>query len=145
MDYKLIKLTKGKVTEVDPADFGYLNQWRWHYNNGYAVRKDQDGKTILMHRLLLDVPNGMFTDHINRHRLDNRRSNLRLCTQQQNNMNTKKKGVIYRNGRWCAQIMKDGKNYAKNFIDKIQATNWYNQKARELHGDFAVLLERSVL
>ncbi len=37
---KLIPLTQGKFAKVDAKDFEYLNQWKWNYSNGYAIRKE---------------------------------------------------------------------------------------------------------
>lgn len=78
------------------------------------------------HRLAFDlmgieIPPGMQVDHINGKRDDNRWSNLRLVTGQQNNMNTKiqknnKSGVTgvswnSRDSRWTAAIKFRGKRY----------------------------------
>ena len=92
---KKIKLTKGKYALVDDADFSRLNQWKWCYNeNGYATRgthKRINGERISinysMHRLINKTPDNLFTDHINRNKLDNRKSNLRTITHQQNCFN----------------------------------------------------------
>jgi hypothetical protein len=81
-----IPLTQGKVTLVDDADYEWLSMWRWEYQSGYAVRKE-DGRTIRMHREITDCPPGFDVDHINRNRLDNRRSNLRVVTRWGNNLN----------------------------------------------------------
>lgn len=35
---KQIRLSRGQFTVVDDDDFDYLNQWKWYYSNGYAVR-----------------------------------------------------------------------------------------------------------
>src|SRR3990167_3498600 len=83
---KKIKLKQGNYTIVDNEDFEYLNQWKWYFYNGYAIRRYK--KTIRMHRLLNNTPLGFFTDHINRNKLDNRKSNLRTVTKSQNGFNT---------------------------------------------------------
>ncbi len=59
------------------------------YSGGgeYIVFTTDKGKTILLHRLIMNFPEGLQIDHINRKPLDNRRENLRLATKQFNAMN----------------------------------------------------------
>lgn len=45
--------------------------------------------TKYLHRLILDVPAGLCVDHINKNPLDNRKSNLRIITREQNSQNRK--------------------------------------------------------
>jgi len=89
-----IRLTQGKYTIVDNEDFEWLNQWKWHYNNGYAMRRkhifgEKRGIYISMHNFINQTPSGFDTDHINRNGLDNRKRNLRTVTHQQNAFNAK--------------------------------------------------------
>lgn len=122
-----IKLTKGKYVIVDEHDFEWLNQWRWYYaSSGYAMRKPwiKEGKgkseIIVMHRLIMGAKKGQEVDHINRDRLDNRRSNLRIVTSQQQRFNMSRaknntsghKGISWSKERnkWVAQIQINKKN-----------------------------------
>lgn len=74
-------------TLVDDKDFKFLNQWKWGISTkGYVVRKDKM-KNISMHRVVNNTLKGLQTDHINRNKLDNRRSNLRNVTNRQNHLN----------------------------------------------------------
>lgn len=88
---KYIELTQGKRAIVDDEDYDWLSQYKWFYDTGYAVTKKHiDGRRkTKMHRLINQTPNGLDTDHINRNRLDNRRSNLRTVTHQQNLYNNR--------------------------------------------------------
>jgi len=92
---KLIKLTQGKFTQVDDSDYEWLNQWKWQAhkdrNTYYAVRASYKPKrkTILMHRLILNTPIGLKSDHGDRNGLNNQRFNLRPATGSQNAMNQK--------------------------------------------------------
>lgn len=148
---KQIALTKGKYALVDDADFEWLNQWSWHARgkrNVYVVRKGY-GKYLLMHRELVGVPPGFILDHINGNTLDNRRSNLRVCTNQQNLMNAKLavtntsgfKGVCWHKGRkkWKAQINVDKNTRAHIglFDDKHHAALAYDLWAKDIYGEFA--------
>ena len=91
---KKIKLTQNKYALVDDENFEWLDQWKWHYNNGYAMRRKhikgrKSGIYILMHNLINGTPKGLDTDHVDRDRLNNQRSNLRTVTHQQNAFNAK--------------------------------------------------------
>ena len=89
-----ILLARGKVALVDDRDYGYLMQWKWYAHKSYDafyVRRNipvnGKEKDKRMHRIIMCVPKGMFVDHINHNTLDNRRENLRICTQSQNSHN----------------------------------------------------------
>lgn len=86
-----IELGNGNYTLVDDEDYDYLNRWKWYESwNHYVVRGEYNGgnyKTIRMHRVIMNTPKGLVTDHINRDTLDNRRSNLRICNKSINGLN----------------------------------------------------------
>jgi len=88
---RLIQLTKGKQTIVDDDDYEELNQFKWRVtHNGYVFRvKKINGfnRRILMHRVVNQTPDELITDHINRDKLDNRKSNLRSVTNSVNMLN----------------------------------------------------------
>ncbi len=57
---------------------------QFHYPD--ATKKD-NRSTIGLHRWVMGSPKGLQIDHINRNPLDNRKSNLRVVTCQQNSQN----------------------------------------------------------
>src|SRR5687767_1877850 len=79
---KQIPTSRGFFALVDDADYEWLSKMRWSYVNGYAVRNGTN-----MHRLITSAPVGMDVDHIDRNRLNNQRSNLRVCTHKENMQN----------------------------------------------------------
>lgn len=87
-------------------------------------------------------------DHIDRNFLNNQKSNLRVCTDSQNNANRKypNKTSKYRGvswsvyGYWVAAIKFNKKaTYIGSYHSEEEAAIAYNKKALELFGDFAVL------
>jgi hypothetical protein len=114
---KKIPLTKGFEAIVDDDKYEYLMQWKWHYNCGYAERKEyRNGKQIhiAMHRFLL--PGHKMVDHFNGNTLDNQLANLRPANHSTNAMNMKKhrgksvyKGVTKDGNTWRTTIWKDNK------------------------------------
>jgi hypothetical protein len=74
---------------VDMEDYDAVSARRWGLNsNGYPRTSVGGGKTIYLHRFLLGPPPpGLWTDHRNRVRLDNRRRNLRFVTPRESNLN----------------------------------------------------------
>lgn len=122
--WKRIKLTQGKYALVDVKDFEWLSQWKWFYANtniGYAIRKYED-RNLYMHRVIMNTPKGMDTDHINGNGLDNRRSNLRVVTHYENLLNKK----MHREGKLLGYT-------AKTYKGK---TRYYSQKNGVYLGSF---------
>ena len=152
---------EGKITIVDDCDYEELNQWKWYLNkDGYVWRsykKDNSWKQIRIHREILGLTDTkVFTDHINHDKLDNRRENLRACTNQENQRNSKKqqkniygkkcsskyKGVCWKKSRnkWVAFIKIDNKLInLGTFISEIEAAKTYDTKAKELFKEFACI------
>lgn len=82
-----ITTTNGYKVLIDAEDEEKVRQYKWH------VIKDKKGNLsvitsdrIYIHQLVIDFPSGE-VDHINLDRLDNRKSNLRVVTHQQNQIN----------------------------------------------------------
>ena len=96
------------------------------------TKKPSTGKSRLLHRYILNPVDGMTVDHINRNTLDNRKCNLRIVTQFQNNQNQShntsgKVGVSFckQNRKYKAYIKVNGKQislgYYKYFNDAVKA------------------------
>lgn len=154
-----IELTQNKVALVDDEDFARINQYKWYVvctcNYWRAVRtiKKLNGKQIMqfMHRFIMNFPKGLLIDHKNHNTLDNRKSNLRICTCAENNMNklpfkrkttSKYKGVYWDRGRkkWRAHIRPNNKHLnLGRFINEISAAFAYDKAAKKYYGEFAYL------
>lgn len=95
---KEIHLPCGKTVKVDDEDYESLSQYNWHANKGhgtyYAIRGiGKSGRTnekIYMHREIMKASEKQQVDHISGNGLDCQKSNMRLCTPGQNNMNRRK-------------------------------------------------------
>jgi hypothetical protein len=142
------------VTIVSDEDFDFLTQWNWCFDGRYAYRKEftkyPKYKKIYMHRVLLNTPHGMMTDHINGNKLDNRRINLRICKRGQNEANKPKKqgcsskfkgvSLFKKRNAWKAEIKFEKKRYHIGlFKNELEAAHAYNLKAKQLFGSFAIL------
>lgn len=138
----------------------------FHY---YAVSYHRIGKQSIvyyLHNLIwerysgLPVPKGFLVDHINGDKMDNRRENLRLATRTENEANKKKrrthgkdrelhskyKGVSkMTDGRkkcWRVTITSNGvQRNVGNYYSEREAALAYNEAAKQLFGNFALLNE----
>jgi hypothetical protein len=155
---KELPLSQGRVAIVDDEDYEYLSQWKWCYNNGYASRgltaaeKRESGRKsgkVLMHREIMGHPKGMMIDHINGNGVNNQRSNLRICSTEENAKNQRIqrnntsgfKGVswIKRDKKWRAVIYYNGKlRILGTFQIKEEAADAYDRAACELYRDYAL-------
>ena len=147
-DMKQILAIDGTPILIDDEDFEQLSAYRWRIlkgKKGGIYAHTCKHRPVLMHRMLISVPQGKCIDHINGNGLDNRRSNLRVATLSQNQMNrgvqknnkSGVKGVYFSQGKWRAQI-KSNKRYLfiGTFSTRELAAAAYQKAAIELHGEF---------
>lgn len=149
-----IRVGHSAVARVDDQDYEALAARHWYLKpNGYAMAtfpKPEGGREYrTMHRVILDVPRGIQVDHINRDRLDNRRTNLRISDQSQNLANQVSrrgtsvfKGVYWTAAQkgWAATIRHDGRTIPLGVFDsEIEAAFAYDAAAAEHFGNFARL------
>lgn len=147
-----IPLTQGKAALVDYDLFNELNRWKWYFTGRYAARQDnlKNGKqrTVFMHRVVLNTPPGLFTDHIDLNKLHNTKANLRVATKSQNGANRKVlpnnktglKGACYHKASksFVAQIHEGGTmRYLGRYQTAQLAHEAYAAAAIKLHGPFA--------
>ncbi len=154
---KQIKLSQGKFALVDDEDYDSLSENKWCAIRAYDGKRVYSMRTqtkpirkvILMHREILSPPSGLMVDHVDGDGLNNQRSNLRVCTNAENQWNRGKsvfnstgfKGVTYhkRSGVYQAQIRYMGKSiYIGSFETPEEAAEAYDNYAVNLHGDFSV-------
>jgi hypothetical protein len=151
-------LGKGLYTIVDDGDYQHLAKWKWFVGyRGYVYRSGSEGglkRNISMHRLIAATPRGSLTDHRNRNKLDNRRSNLRTSTNSLNQANSRPqdntqsgyKGVSWdkANAKWRARIQVNGKKQEIGlFHSRHFAAKAYNVCSILYFGEFARLNELS--
>jgi hypothetical protein len=145
------------VAIVDESDYVWLMQYNWFAAKAsgscsfYAVTgafKSIIHKSVPMHRLIINPPAEMDTDHRNGDTLDNRRSNLRACTSTQNNANRRLiqknnssgyRGVSLRTFYTSRIIVNRKMIHLGTFKEPIAAARAYDQAAVKYFGEFAKL------
>lgn len=152
---RAVPLTKGYVAIVDDEDYELVSTFKWYAltpkatDRIYAVSRRG---FVYMHRLILGLhPGDPYVDHINRDGLDNRRANVRLATNSQNQANNRPqsrptasrfKGVTWhgRDKLWHACIKVDQRKhhlgYSKSEEDMARA---YDRAAVQYFGEYARL------
>jgi len=117
---------------IDLDDVEIIKNLKWHLTaDGYAAHGED---RLAMHNRVIGIEEGYCTDHINRNRLDNRKSNLRKVTSAENSYNkslytTNTSGItgihwVERINRWEAYIQKDYKKINLGyFSEKEDAMN----------------------
>ena len=148
LDHKIIKTFSGDLVLVDNEDYERVREIIWG-TGGKSGLYASNYTYGFIHRFIMDCPENLYIDHINGNGLDNRRSNLRLCTQAENMRNIKNflkknktsiyKGVFFAKhaNKWRARITIDGKSkHLGYFDDEIKAAEAYDKSCISIFGSF---------
>ena len=140
-----IYLNKYNIARVDKEDYQMLIKYIWHISsNGYAC-----SQKIRMHRLIMNAKEGEVVDHINGNTLDNRKCNLRICSQLENcrhkvklstNNKSGKIGVHWKKSKnkWVARIHINKKEKFLGYFDDINSAIDARKEAEiKYFGEFA--------
>ena len=141
---------KGEEFYFDLEDYDLIKEYYWAKNTtGYL---SANKNTVFMHRIVLGLNNVSWIknrgDHRNHNKLDNRKSNLRTATPNQNTMNSNlrsdnKSGVVgvmwnKRNNNWYVQIGMNGRNkYLGSFVNFDDAVRARKEAEEKYFGEFS--------
>ena len=132
---------------IDAENYEKVKKYCWTetINNGFhRLISVINGKNVLLHQFL----GFKHHDHIDRNELNNRKYNLRQCSQKENCRNSSKRkdntsgvtGVYWRKDRqkWVANIICNDKYYALGcFVKKEDAIRSRLQAEAKYFGEFA--------
>jgi hypothetical protein len=144
---RMIPISDGGYAYVSECDYAWLSRYNWQDHNGYAARKVK-GKLVLMHREIVQPPEGKVVDHKDGNKRNNCRDNLRACTHDENRWNNRKqaksdsvfKGVYFnkRSGKWMPRCRFGGRHPSLGlYEDEAEAARAYDHRAVECFGEFA--------
>jgi len=158
-----LPLTKGLYTIIDVDMWSSVKPYKWaaHRTKGSSIWYARRGKRVLrpsgkrvitainLHRVVAGANEyAQKVDHINGNGLDNRRSNLRVCSNMENNHNrhapsrsrTGFFGVKWMKklNKWQAAIKNDGKwIYLGIYSDVRDAAMAYDRAVIQMRGPIA--------
>ena len=135
---------------VDAEDCDkFVDDYSFSLSNSYVKYSScKDGfHNKYLHRIIMGEPDGMDVDHIDGDPLNNRRSNLRICTHNENMTNRKIsknntsgfKGVYWskRDNNWRSQIKYNNKRIHLGCFDSLEEATKARKDAEEKYfGEF---------
>ena len=141
---------------VDDEDYEMLNKIPWHAIKSksgklvYASHLTKNNQRVYMHEMIIGLKPGLIVDHKDGDGLNNQSGNLRLCNQQQNQMNQRvntKTSSIYKGVSWSKHdkvwVSYIYHNYKRrhlgSFVSELSAAKEYNVAALDMFGEFARL------
>lgn len=118
-----------------------------HNGKFYAIISESNLHKIFAHRYVMGLQNEEYSirrvvDHINGDSLDNRKTNLRICSHKENMINIRKNNKIIgvnlkKDGRYSARIMNNYKSFNLGFYNTYEeAVLARIKKEKEICGDY---------
>ena len=143
-----VPLSSGSFAHISDCDAETVLAHKWQQSGRYAMAKI-GGKTVYMHRLILGAKAGEYVDHWNNDGLDNRRENIRICTQSQNagakivhaaSSTTGIRGIHKHGRKWrviAGRNERGSVNYIGSFTTLEEAVAARETAAADRWGEFA--------
>ena len=138
--------------KIDNDDLEKCSQLTWHYaknKDSKYIQTRIKGKMIKLHRYIMNMNNSnLVVDHINRNPLDNRKSNLRICSYKENSFNKSIRvdntsgivGVDFHkiNKKWRAKIKYNNITIHLGYFEDINEASINRRVAEEiLFGEYS--------
>lgn len=140
-EYGIGYTSKGEEFWFDLEDYEKIKNYFWYIDRkGYVVSGTDKSNFVRLHRLILDIVDRKIqVDHIKHKKFDNRKSELRIANNGQNQMNKNVqknassgyKGVRFQNGRWSARIHYNKKQIFLGYFDNIEDAIKARKEAEE--------------
>ena len=140
---------------IDKDDYEKVKNYCWRQDpRGYIIANARNGSNtiIRLHRLIMNATENQLVDHKDWNKTDNRKSNLRVATKTENNINIKRKvnntsgytGITQNKaGHYVARISKNGiRYYLGTYVDFIEAVEARHQAELVLHGEWSGEINR---
>lgn len=139
----------------DLEDYEKIKNICWSVNSGDRVLGKYNGKPIEMSKLITNTSSEI-VDHKDTKPNNNRKSNLRIVTQQQNMFNRKGKGIMSKFGlkgiswnkntkKWYGRLTKNSKIvYTKYFINIIDAITSQIEAEKVHFGEYRYAWENNI-
>lgn len=145
-EYGIGYCKNGETFYFDKEDYEKINTYCWGFYNRYVSTRPKNKNRIYIHRIIMGIENpNIIIDHIDRNPRNNRKNNLRVCSQAQNSKNrwigknnkTGVLGVCFFRGKFLANIQCDGKKFYLGSYDCLSdAENARKIAERKYWGDF---------
>jgi hypothetical protein len=136
-------------TIMDASDVDLVKDRKWfRIKAGYVTHFDpKTRKSLYLHRVILGAETGKDVDHVDGNPLNNRKSNLRVCTHAQNGQNQKLsskntsgvKNVSWDSARdrWSVEVVEQGVKHRLGRFKNLEDAKRAAEIAREkYHGEF---------
>lgn len=141
---KACEETARAIIDLDDIEKCKIYKWTYKNDSGYVANIQSVG---YLHRFIMECPEGMVVDHINGDKLDNRKSNLRICTAEENALNNKiyatnKSGYpgvswFKKTNKWRARIQVQGNEIHLGLFESLEDAIAARQQAElEYFGEY---------